>query len=110
MHLPLQAIITVPDTQEMAESLATMSTGFIVVMSVLCFLWLSISITGKFFVLAHKRALQNNAQTDTAPTNEEISPVTLALISAAVQTTLNSSCRIIEIKPRSSSESGVIQK
>ncbi|MEM6885143.1 MAG: OadG family transporter subunit [Verrucomicrobiota bacterium] len=113
MQLTQFAAITIPDAQEMTESLTMMGTGFVVVMSVLCFLWLSISIIGKFFVVVQERALKKkealgvtNAHTSPADeSGESISPVTLALISAAVQTTLDGSYRIVDIERSSSSES-----
>jgi len=112
MQLTTVCAITIPTAQEMTESLTTMGTGFVVVMSVLCFLWLSISVIGKFFVIVQARAMINKdtsgiPNTHTSPAeelNDSISATTLTLIAAAVQTTINGPFRIVDVENRDSSD------
>ena len=105
------AAITIPDAQELTELLTMMGTGFVVVMSVLCFLWVSISVSGKFFVSYQERILKQKEvlggpNTHTSPAeepNDGISATTLAILAAAVQTTVNGPFRIVDIEHRHSS-------
>lgn len=88
-----------------------MGTGFVVVLGVLSFLWVSISMIGKCFVVSQERALKKKdtlggPNTHTSPAeepNDGISATTLALIAAAVQTTVNGPFRIVEVEHRHSS-------
>lgn len=110
MHIICFSAITIPEPQEFAESLSLMGTGFFVVMSVLCFLWLSISVAGKLFVLREEKIIKNTdalsgSNVHTSPAeeaNDGISATTLALIAAAVQATINGPYRIVDIEHRHS--------
>jgi Na+-transporting methylmalonyl-CoA/oxaloacetate decarboxylase gamma subunit len=97
--------------QELTEALTMIGTGFIVVMSVLCFLWAGITIIGKIFTVAQSRNLRKKTElgggvnTHTSPAEDPhdgISATTLALIAAAVQTTVNGPYRILGVEHRHS--------
>lgn len=97
---------TTPSPEEITASLTMIGTGFVVVMAVLCFLWFCITVTGKIFVIAQERALKKKdalggPNTHTSPAeapHDGISATTLALIAAAVQTTVNGPYRIIGVE------------
>ncbi len=99
-----------PSPEEFTASLTMIVTGFIVVLGVLSFLWVSIAVIGKCFVLIQERSLRKkealggtNAHTSPAEDpNDGISASTLALIAAAVQTTVNGPYRIVGVQHRHS--------
>ncbi|MGF1678559.1 MAG: OadG family protein [Candidatus Methylacidiphilales bacterium] len=96
------------DLELLQESLLMTGTGFTVVMVVLTILWLAIRLCGLFFQreARHKSMSPVGAVSAHISPSEEghesISSQTLALIAAAVQTSIAGPYRIVGIEPRHS--------
>lgn len=101
-------------TEGLEDSLIMMASGFIVVMSVLILLLLSITVIGWIFSALDrkKKKKATGVEASLTPTGDAtsapsgLSASTLALIAAAVHTTVNGPYRIVGIEHRHSSHDG----
>jgi len=99
-------------TEGLDESLVMMASGFLVVMSVLILLMVSITVIGWLFSAVdrkNKKKVIADGETSLTPTADAasgpsgLSASTLALIAAAVHTTVKGPYRIVGIEHRHSS-------
>ena len=102
-------------TEGLSDSLVMMASGFIVVMSVLVFLFITITLIGLIFSAAEKKTSRKaaaSADSNLAPESDPaagpsgLSASTLALIAAAVHTTVRGPYRIVGIEQRHTSDEG----
>lgn len=93
------ANLQLPAYPTLSESLRFQFTGFLVVMTVLASLWLLISLMGIGFRKSASRAaaLAKIPAAAATPTPPAISPVTIAVITAAVHVTCGPQFRIADI-------------